>query len=136
MLPKKLLVFGLLLLVGINYLMKKNRQKQNQSKGQSKQVKKSPKKSKESKESKESIKVSDSEREELTKEGNKYIVGDCISVHKDGWEYTEILKVEKSDKTYNIVDCHKYKGCSEPSDVSWQEIENEYKQGRLVSCQK
>jgi len=130
MLPKKLLVFGLLLLVGINYLMKKNRQKQNQSKGQSKQVKKSPKKSK------ESIKVSDSEREELTKEGNKYIVGDCISVHKDGWEYTEILKVEKSDKTYNIVDCHKYKGCSEPSDVSWQEIENEYKQGRLVSCQK
>lgn len=66
--------------------------------------------------------------------GNRFKEGECISNRDDGWEYTKIISV--GDHVYRVIDCHKFKGCTEQNDVSWSQIEFEYRRGSVIPCRK
>tara|TARA_R110002072_G_scaffold64203_4_gene159637 strand:+ start:80899 stop:81276 length:378 start_codon:yes stop_codon:yes gene_type:complete len=49
------------------------------------------------------------EKQKQDKRLNKFLTGECITKHKDGWEFTKIYNASEQEYTY--LDCHQYKGC-------------------------
>lgn len=121
MIPKKLIIFFALVLGGIAYLLKGRSLNELQS-GEIRQ-----------KAMKEKMVVAEKEAEkERIEKGYQYEAGTCLTNDKDGWEFTKILAI--GDKTYRLIDCHKYKGCTEQKDVSWTDIDYEFRHGRKIKC--
>ena len=134
MIPKKLIFFAALLLGGIAYLLKDKSLGVFQSKAVQKDmaVRKAVKEKKEYK-SPEQIKKEKAVADAKAK-GYRFLPGQCISNREDGWEFTKILGI--GDGTYKIIDCHKYKGCTEQKELPWSDIEFEYRTGRLIKCSR
>lgn len=66
---------------------------------------------------------------------NKFSAGECLTLHKDGWEYTKILKA--SEQQYEVIDCHIYKSCSKNSTtIDRFSLEVELKDARKITCPK
>lgn len=138
MIPKKLIVFGLLVFAGLAYLLKD----QGLDKLQSKDVQQRLETSKKMKEKRalEAQGITEEQakkqklQEEADKRGYRFLPGQCITNRKDGWEFTKILGI--GDRTYKIIDCHKYKGCTEQKELSWTDIEFEYRSGRIIPCSR
>lgn len=131
MIPKKLIFFAALVLGGIAYLLKDKSlndiqpaetRRYVEKKEQLKKLRKDPQA------------LEKEEKAKAKERGYQYLVGECLTNHKDGWEFTKILAI--GERTYRIVDCHKYKGCTEQQDVDWAEIEYEYKHGRKIACSR
>lgn len=122
MLPKKIIFFGLLIIGGIAYLLKDR---------DISEIQNDPNIGKAHFEKKKR-EAEANDRMEKTKRGNKYIVGECLTNQENGWEITKILAV--GENVYTIIDCHKYKGCTEQKDLPWHQIEFEYRNGRTIKC--
>lgn len=132
MIPKKLIFFGILLFVGAAYLLKDKGLDSLQSKSVQKNLK-ARKKTKEARapETEAELKLQ-AMKEDAKEKGYRFLPGQCVSNRTDGWEFTKILGI--GDGTYKIIDCHKYKGCTEQKELSWSDIEFEYRSGHLVEC--
>ncbi|GEM_PF-2301307 len=131
MIPKKLIFFAALILGGLAYFLKDK----SLNDFQSADVQADLKKREEIKKLKADPLALEKEKLAKAKErGHKYLAGICLSKQKDGWEFTKILGV--GERTYRIIDCHKYKGCTEQQDVPWTEIEFEYRHGVEVPCSR
>lgn len=74
--------------------------------------------------------------EDPRKSGNKFLKDQCVTNREDGWEFTKILDVMEMERSYRIIDCHKYKGCTEPKVFPFHEIEFEYRTGRIITCSR
>ena len=122
MIPKKIIFFGLLIIGGLAYILKDRDISEIQS---DPRVNRAGRQAKAQKDAEEA-------RMEKTKRGNKYVKGECLTNTKDGWEITKILAV--GENVYTIIDCHKYKGCTEQKDLPWHQIEFEYRSGRTIKC--
>ena len=118
MIPKKIIFFGLLIIGGLAYFLKDRKISDIQNDPRSNKV--------------AIEKKAEEVRAEKTKSGNKYIAGECLTNREDAWEITKILAVGKN--VYTIIDCHKYKGCTEQKDLPWHQIEFEYRSGRTIKC--
>ena len=70
-------------------------------------------------------------KKEAEKRPHKYNAGDCLTLNK-GWEFTKITKV--SDGLYEVIDCHKYKGCGKVTSLEWYQLEFEFKKGTKMKC--
>lgn len=131
MIPKKIIFVGLLIIGAIAFFLKdrsliefQSETVQREMKGRDKsRTSEDPEKEKEEK-----------MKEDAKNRGYRFLVGQCVTNRKDGWEYTKILYV--GDHVYRIIDCHKYKGCTEQKDISWSDIEVEYRQGRVIPCSR
>ena len=122
MIPKKIIFVGLLIIGGLAFLLKDRHISEIQN---------DPDLGKAHRNSKRAEEFA-KERMEKTKRGNKYIVGECLTNQDNGWEIIKILAV--GENVYTIIDCHKYKGCTEQKDVPWHQIEFEYRNGRTIKC--
>lgn len=141
MVPKKMILFGLLVLLGVGYLLKDANLNKLQSEDMQKHLR--------DKEKARAVTADNPDgdpnlvdqedplvkaKKEAQEKGYRFLPGQCVSNRADGWEFTKILGIGK--ETYKIIDCHKYKGCTEEKEISWQDIEFEYRQGRLVPCSR
>jgi hypothetical protein len=122
MIPKKIIFFGLLIVGGVAYFLQGRDISEIQG---DPNIGKAHRREK-------AAKAAEEVRAEKTKRGNKYITGECLTNREDAWEITKILAV--GDNVYTIIDCHKYKGCTEQKDLPWHQIEFEYRRGRVVKC--
>lgn len=146
MLPKKLIIFGLLVIAGVGYLLKNKSVNMLQPKDLQKELELKAKKRALKKQGISDTSNMDLDKVDVNGEpkapaeddprklGNKFIVGQCLTNRDDGWEFTKILGV--GPRVYKIIDCHKYKGCSMPSEVSWAQIEFEYRSGKIIECSR
>ncbi len=122
MIPKKILFFSLLIIGGLAYFLKDK---------DLSDIQNDPSLNRGLREKRAADKAKEA-RDKLTKNGNKYVAGECLTLRKDAWEITKILAV--GERVYTVVDCHKYKGCTENQDLPWHQIEFEYRSGRIIDC--
>lgn len=134
MFPKKLVFIALLIIGGIFYFLQGSSINMLQSKDIQKRQK--FKEERHARERGEEIKKSAEQQriEDAKAKGHRFLQGQCVSNRDDGWEFTKILAV--GDRVYTIIDCHKYKGCTEQKDISWSDIEFEYRAGTLIPCSR
>jgi hypothetical protein len=138
MIPKKLIFFGLLVFGGLAYFLKD----QGLNKLQPKAVQEDIKAREAAKEGRTYLGAEEEKKleakkaleEDAKKRGYRFLPGQCVSNREDGWEFTKILGV--GDGTYKLIDCHKYKGCTEQKELPWTDIEFEYRKGRLIECSR
>jgi hypothetical protein len=149
MIPKKILLFGLLVLAGVGFLLKDMRLSNLQSKDLQKELKRKEEARKITTSSPkgEGNTIGDAsdnmspeekalakEKQLATERGYRFIPGECISNRSDGWEFTKIVGL--GEETYKIIDCHKYKGCTQQTEVSWRDLEFEYRAGKVIPCSR
>ncbi len=149
MIPKKILFFGLLVLAGVGFLLKDMRLSKLQSEDLQKELKRKEEARKVTSSSKPGVgkniggaeNVPSAEEQALAQEkrkaaerGYRFLPGECVTNRKDGWEFTKILGI--GEETYKIIDCHKYKGCTEQTEVSWRDLEFEYRAGNVIPCSR
>lgn len=142
MLPKKLFIFGLIVVAIVGYLLKGKSLSMLQSKEVQQEMdikakKRALKKQGITDTSKMDLSKIDKDgevKDDPRKQGNKFIEGDCITNRADGWEFTKILAV--GPRVYKLIDCHKYKGCSMPQELPWSQIEFEYRSGKVIPCSR
>ncbi len=123
MIPKKLIIFFALVIGGIGYLLKDRSLEEFQTE--------ETRKGSEAKRRLEEQKKKELEKE---KRGYRFDPNTCVTNDKDGWEFTKILAI--GDKKYRIIDCHKFKGCTEQKDISWTDIDYEFRHGRIIKCSR
>ena len=71
------------------------------------------------------------EKKEVTL--HKFQSGDCLTTHKDGWEFTKIY--EASETEYTFLDCHQYKGCVAKKETQKRvEFEMGMGKARVIPC--
>lgn len=139
MIPKKMILFGLLVLLGVGYLLKDANLNKLQSEDMQRHLKRKEKARAVTADNPNGDpNLVDQEdpmvkaKKEAEEKGYRFLPSQCVTNRSDGWEFTKILGV--GEGTYKIIDCHKYKGCTEEKEIRWQDIEFEYRQGRVFDC--